>query len=75
MHRRKIASLVMFYKIQFSIVAIPLPPLIIRPKRPRPGFPHQFRVPFCSTEAYMKSFFPRVVRHWNALPPSYRLSG
>ena len=69
-HRRRATSLVVFYKIQNALVAIPLPPFIIRPERPRPGHLHQFQVPFCATESYKNSFFPRAIRHWNALPSS-----
>ena len=69
-HRRKVACLVMFYKIQHSIVAIQMPSVVSIPERPRPGHPHQFQVPFCSTEAYRQSFFPKCIRLWNALPVS-----
>jgi ribonuclease P/MRP protein subunit RPP40 len=69
-HRRKMARLTMFYKIQYAHVAIPLPPFVIRPERPRPGHPHQYQVPFCATDAYKNSFFPRTIRNWNALPSS-----
>ena len=41
-HRRWKSRLTMFYKIQFGLVAIPLPEFIVRPERPRPGHPHQF---------------------------------
>ena len=51
--RRKRARLAVFYKIQYSILAIPLPSIVVRPENPRPGYPHQFRVPFCRTEAYL----------------------
>jgi hypothetical protein len=67
-HRRRIARLVTFFKIQHSLIAVPLPQIVIRPEKPRPGYPHQFRIPFCNTEAYKNSFFPRAIRDWNALP-------
>jgi ribonuclease P/MRP protein subunit RPP40 len=75
LHRRKIACLVAFYKIQFAVVAIPLPSFIIRPERPRPGYPHHFRIPYCSTESYKKSFYPKTIRLWNQLPPSIACQG
>ena len=65
--RRKRADLINFYKVQFSLVAVPLPSIVIRPQRQHT---HHFLIPYCSTEAYKQSFFPRVIREWNALPPS-----
>ena len=66
--RRRTACLVMFYKTQNGLVAVNQPLLVCRPERPRPGYPHQFQVPFCSTEAFRQSFFPKSIRLWNALP-------
>jgi hypothetical protein len=74
-HRRRRAGLVIFYKIQSSLVAVPLPAIVIRPEKPRPGYPHQYRVPFCTTEAYKNSYFSRIIRHWNSLPPSIACQG
>ena len=73
--RRKIACIVAFYKIQHALVAIPLPPIVTRPERPRPGYPHHFQLPFCSTEAYKHSFFPKTIRLWNQLPSSIACQG
>ena len=69
-HRRWKSRLTMFYKIQFGLVAIPLPEFIVRPERPRPGHPHQFQRIYCRTDAYKYSFFPFVIKQWNALPTS-----
>ena len=66
--RRKQACLVMFFKIQYELVAVQMPHFVSRPERPRPGYPHQYQIPFCSTEAYRQSFFPKSIRLWNALP-------
>jgi len=68
--RRWKARLAMFYKIQFGLVAVPLPPIVTRAPRPRPGYPHQYLTPLCGTEAYRNSFFPLSIIQWNALPPS-----
>ena len=68
--RRSVACLVTFYKVQNSLVAVSLPHFVVRPERPRPGHPHQFQLPFCATEAYRNSFFPKAIRLWNALPVS-----
>ena len=65
-HCWKVACLVVFYKIQHSLVAVALPPIVIQPGRPRPGHPHHFQVPFCTTDAYMHNFFPSVIPYWNA---------
>jgi hypothetical protein len=73
--RRRRARLIVFYKIQYALIAVPLPPIVIRPDKPRPGYPHQFRVPFCNTEAYKNSFFPRTIRNWNTLPASIACQG
>ena len=73
--RRKRAGLVVFYKIQYALVAIPLPPIVIRSETQRPGYPHQYRLPFCRTEAYKESYFQRVISHLNALPPSIACHG
>lgn len=69
-HRRAISSLTIFFKILHSLVAIPLPSFVVPPERVRPGHPHRFQVPFCQTESYKNSFFPRTIRHWNLLPPT-----
>jgi hypothetical protein len=69
-HRRRVACLVVFYKIRFSLIAVPMPPFVTPPNRPRPGHLHQYKVPYCSTEAYKNSFFPQTIRSWNHLPSS-----
>ena len=74
-HRRRRGKLVI-YKIQYSLIAVPIPPIVIRPDNPRPGHPHHFRSPFCNTEAYKnRGFFPRAIRNWNALPPCIACHG
>ena len=69
-HRRWKSRLTMFDKIQFGLVAIPLPEFIVLPERPRPGHPHQFQRIYCTTDAYKYSFFPFAIKQWNALPTS-----
>ena len=69
-HRRWKSRFTMFYKIQFGLVAIPLPEFIVRPERPRPGHPHQFQRIYCRTDAYKYSFFPFAIKQWNAIPTS-----
>ena len=69
LHRRK-ARLTMIFKIQQNIVAIPLPPFIIRPARPKPELPHVVRVVYASTESYRNSFYIRTMKDWNRLPVS-----
>jgi hypothetical protein len=74
-HRRIRAGLMVFYKIQFSLVAIPLPAIVVRPEKPRPGYPHQYRIPYCNTESYKNSYFPRIIRQWNSLPATIACQG
>ena len=40
--RGRKARLIMFYKIQHGLVAVPLPPIVTRALKPRPGYPHQY---------------------------------
>ena len=66
--RRRKARLNVFYKIQQNLVAIPLPPFIIRPYRLKLEKAHHYKIVFASTEAYKNSFFVRTVFQWNCLP-------
>ena len=68
--RRQKARLAMLLKIQLSLVAVTLPALMVRPPRPRPGYPHHYLIPSCRTDAFKNSFFPRTITQWNALPPT-----
>ena len=60
--------LAMLYKIQHGLVALSLPSMIHRPIRPRPGSLHACQTPYCSTDSFKFSFFPRTVIQWNSLP-------
>ena len=68
-HWRWKARLTMFYKVQFGLVAVPLPDVATRVPRERPGHP-QFQTPYCRTNSYRDSFFPLAIVQWNALPSS-----
>ena len=68
--RRTKSSLTIFFKIQNSLIAIPPPALVCPSLRPRPDCPHQLQIPFCQTDSYKNSFFPRTIRQWNSLPSS-----
>ena len=61
-NRRKIASLVMLYKIHTGQVRISLPPYITSSLRNR------FSIRYSRINAHMYSFFPRTARLWNNLP-------
>ena len=74
-YRRQKARLSMFYKIQHGLVAVPLPAIVTRAPKPRPGYPHQYLIPFCNTESYKNSFFPLAIVQWNALTPSIACQG
>ena len=62
-NRRKIASLVMLYKIHTGQVRISLPPYIT------PSLRNRFSIPYSRINAHMYSFFPRTARLWKNLPP------
>ena len=66
--------LTMFYKSQHALVALPLPAIVQLPIRPSPRYPHAFQLPYCSTDAYKFSFFPRTVVQWNNLPASIAMA-
>ena len=66
--RRTRTDVTMFFKIQHSLVAIPMPDIIQKMQRTHLNSQHHFQVPFCSTDSYKNSFFPRSVRQWNLLP-------
>ena len=74
-HRRRIARLVMFFKIQHGLVAVPQPLIMTRPPRLRPGYPHHFLRAHNSTDAYKNSFFPLAIAQWNSLPKSIACRG
>jgi hypothetical protein len=67
-HRRAVARIKNFFKIQNCLIAVPIPSCMIFSQRPRPGHPHQYLIPHCNTESYRQSFFPRALRQWNGLP-------
>ena len=65
---RKIASLVMLYKIHTGQVRSSLPPYIT------PSLRNMFSIPYSIINAHMNSFFPATARLWNnpACPPPPR---
>ena len=73
--RRRKARLTMFYKIQHGLVAIPLPAIVTRALRPRPGYPHQYQTNYYRTDSYKNSFFPLAIKQWNILPSSIASEG
>ena len=59
----------MFYKIQFGLVAVPMPSYLERPIRiTRHMHPLSFRQVHVSTDYYRHLFFPMTVVLWNRLP-------
>ncbi len=68
--RRMNIRLTMFYKIENSLVAVPLPPSISRPIRTNPGYPHRYIIPKSRTDSYKFSFFPHTISQWNCIPPA-----
>ena len=62
--------LCMLFKIDRELVAISKDSILIPQKRPtRHSHSRALRLITCSTEMRKRSFFPRTVRDWNALPP------
>ena len=73
--RRAKRRLTRFIKANtLKIVVLPFPNVVQLPIRPRPRYPHAFQVPYCSTDAYKFSFFPRTVVQWNNLPASITMA-
>ena len=69
--RRARARVVVFHKIQYSLVAIPMTLFQHTPSTiTTRGAPKKFVVPFCRTQAYKNTFIPTVPVLWNSLPPS-----
>ena len=73
--RRIRADIIIFYKIQNSLIAVPMPAAVRRPYRFKPETPHTFDKLFCYTVSYQQSFFPRIILQWNDLPPTIATMG
>ena len=69
--RRRLARLVMFYKIHNNIVAISMPLQVKGLAAPtRTENSQAYCIPPSSADYHHLSFFPRTVRDWNLLPES-----
>jgi len=69
--RRRIAHLVMFYKIHCHLVAITMPlesKMSSSPERTENSL--VYIIPASHCDYHLHSFFPRTVREWNFLPQS-----
>ena len=64
--RRSRTDLTCFFKVQHGLIAVPSPSIVQKPKRQLSK--SYLQIPYCSTEAYKQSFFPRAIRLWNTLP-------
>ena len=65
------SRLVMFYKIQYGLVAVQMPSYFERPKRITRHSqynPLGFRQVFARTDYYRCSFYPMTIVLWNRLP-------
>ena len=70
-NRRYDSRLAMFYKIQYGLVAVPMPSYFELPKkisRHNLNNPLSFRQVYASADYYRFSFFPMTVVLWNRLP-------
>ena len=61
--RRARIRLTLFYKMQTGLVALPLPTIVRRPLRVRPGFHNAFQTLYCSTDSLQIQFFPLELSH------------
>ena len=69
--RRARARVVIFHKIQYSLVAIPMTLFQHTPSTiTSHGAPKKFVVPFCRTQAHKNTFISTAPVLWNSLPPS-----
>ena len=66
--RRVKIRLVLLYKIQQGLVAIPAETYLV-PGDTRTRGEHKFRPPNVRKDIYKYSFFPRTIGDWNRLPP------
>ena len=70
-NRRFDLRLVMFYKIQYGLVAVPMPSYFEQPKmitRHNLNNPLSFRQVYASADYYRFSFFPMTIVLWKRLP-------
>ena len=69
--RRTDSTLILFYKIIYGYVAIPLPSYVIPlPRASRTSHPLAYRQISTRTDYYKYSFYPLTVVQWNSLPAS-----
>ena len=67
--RRKIAKLIMMYKLVNGLVLVNTEDSLIPPDRiSRNNNTKAYQIPSCRTEIRKESYFPRTIRDWNALP-------
>ncbi|KAK3106442.1 hypothetical protein FSP39_020186 [Pinctada imbricata] len=68
-HRRQTARLVMFHKIVYALVAIPIPDHYQLPVRTSSrNHQHHYYQVYTPRDYYKFSFFPRTIAIWNSLP-------
>ena len=72
--RRVKLRIMLLYKIQHQIVAIPAD-LYLTASDSRTRGQHTFRVPPSLKDVHRTSFFPRTIRDWNIIPPSATAAG
>ena len=69
--RRTDSRLILFYKIIYGYVVIPLPSYVIPlPRASRTSHPLAYRQISTRTDYYKYSFYPLTVVQWNSLPAS-----
>ena len=68
--RRRKARLTMFFKILMCMVAVPLPPMVTSPPRPRQDTPTISWSLFVEQKHTNTDLFPYTLTQWNQLPAS-----
>ena len=67
--RRSESRLCLFYKIIYGLVAINMPPYVVRPSRiPSNSHPLGFRQIHITVDYYKYSFYPLTIVQWTRLP-------
>ena len=68
--RRKDNRLILLYKGLKAKASVPTDDLIPKTRRCRNQHSMTFQTPIANTDVYKGSFFPQIIRDWNALPDS-----
>ena len=71
---RNVNRLILLYKGLKGKASVPTNDLIPKTRRCRNQHSMAFQTPIANTDVYKGSFFPQIIRDWNAFPDSLILS-